>query len=346
MLYSAHIRVSVIALAAVAASLLLPLAQGQDQFAQSSAQPAVQEILARSRVFPGVGAGVVAMKRDAAGHYYILAAPPSAVLIYGADGKRVGEIPNAHSGAARIVYAEDMDAAADGRVYVADRGSNAVKIFNSDGSLALTIPVIAPTSVTALSGGECAVVSRRSDHLVDILDAQGKQVRSFGDLSDLGSHANPDQLLHRGRLAGDPAGHIYFAFSDLPVPTIRKYDRYGYAAYEISLSPSELASGSQSPPREFVTFESRSEASPIQPVNAIAVDPATQEVWAAIGGDLVHFDKDGNLAGDYRTAADDGSRITPAAILVEPKRILVAGDRLGIFDFARPDKQVPVAARR
>ena len=330
----AHIWVS-FALSAALVAVFYPLpVAGQNQ----AVQPAVQEILARDRVFPEFGPGVIAMKRDPPGRDYILATPANTIAIYRPDGKRAGQVPNANSATAKIVYAEDMDVAADGRIYVADSGANAVKVFNASGSLALTIPVVSPASVVALPDGECAVVSRRSDHLVDIFDSQGALVRSFGDIAELGNRSDPKQLLHRGRLAGDQAGHIYFAFSYLPVPTIRKYDRYGYAAYEISLPFAGLASAGPDEQHEFITLEKRAEAPPIRPVNAIAVDTANQEVWAAIGGDLVHFDKEGNTVADYRTAAADGARIEPTAILVEPSRILVADDRLGIFSFARPDK--------
>jgi hypothetical protein len=34
----------------------------------------------------------------------------------------------------------------------------------------------------------------------------------------------------------------------------------------------------------------------------------------------------------------EGVRIEPKAILVEPGRILLAADPIGIFEFARPDK--------
>lgn len=36
----------------------------------------------RARLFPSVGPGVTALKRDSAGRYYILAAPASVVSIY------------------------------------------------------------------------------------------------------------------------------------------------------------------------------------------------------------------------------------------------------------------------
>lgn len=57
----------------------------------------VQTVLhARGRLFPDVGRGAEAIERDAAGHYYVLAAPASVIWIYSADGKRIGQIPNAH----------------------------------------------------------------------------------------------------------------------------------------------------------------------------------------------------------------------------------------------------------
>ena len=72
---------------------------------------------------------------------------------------------------------------AKGRLYVADRGANSVKIFEPDGSLDATIPFAAPMSVVALSGGEFAVAGLRSAKLVSIFDAQGKLSRSFGEIS-------------------------------------------------------------------------------------------------------------------------------------------------------------------
>jgi hypothetical protein len=73
-------------------------------------------------------------------------------------------------------------------------------------------------------------------------------------------------------------------------------------------------------------------------IDALGVDPETQRVWAAIGDELIEFDKDGNRRAAYRTATADGVRIEPDAILIEHNRILVAADPLGVFDFARPDK--------
>jgi DNA-binding beta-propeller fold protein YncE len=305
----------------------------------SSGLPQLErEIQSRGRVFPEIGPGVNALKRDVAGLYYILAAPASVIFVYGADAKRLATIPNSNSKGAKIVYAEDIDLDASGRLFVADRGANAIKVFRPDGSLDATIPAAAPTSIAALPGGELAVGTQRSDRLVDIIDAQGKLVRGFGDPSDLAGGAASNRFLSHGRLAGDPAGYIYFAFTYSPDPTIRKYDRYGYSSYEISLSAAEFNPETEKR-HDVLRLDRHTDVPTSKPViNAIGVDAATQEVWAAIGNSLLHFNKDGGRLPTFRTVTKDGARIEPKAILIEADRILLAADPIGIFEFARPDK--------
>jgi hypothetical protein len=54
---------------------------------------------------------------------------------------------------------------------------------------------------------------------------------------------------------------------------------------------------------------------------------------------LVHYDRDGNRKGiTYRTFSPEGARVEPVSILVEPDRLLLAADPIGVFAFARPDK--------
>jgi hypothetical protein len=291
----------------------------------------VRELLARARLFPDIGPGVAAIKRDSRGRYYILAAPMDRIAVYGPAGERVGQIPNMNSRGATIIYALDMDIGPDGRLLVGDRGANASEAVRPR-------RLVAPTSLVALSGGECAVVSLRSEHLVTIFDVHGGLVLSFGDLPDRRAiEQNP--LSNRGRVSGDPAGHIYFAFSYLPEPTFRKYDRYGYAAFESRVRSPELASQGQAERHEFITLERRFDTSRERSVmNALGVDPQTEEIWTAVGDELFQFDKDGNRRAAYRVSTSEGARIEPDAILVEPDRILLAADPAGIFDFARPEK--------
>jgi hypothetical protein len=308
----------------------------------------VREILARSRVFPEIRAGVRALKRDSSGRYYVLAEPATVIYVYAPGGKRSGQIPNASSGDTKIVYAEDIDVDSSGRLFVADRGANAVKIFKPDGSLDVSVRVSAPTSLAALPGNEFAIASLRADRLVSIYDERGTMIRSFGDPTNAALAAGPNRYLSHGRLSGDPAGFIYFAFTYLPDATIRKYDRFGYAAYEISIpSPKESAAVPTAPGVDIDIHKlaHRNQDSEMKPViNAIGVDPASSEVWLAMGDELVHFDKDGGRIAAYRAASAEGARLEPSAILVESDRILLAEDRLGVFEFARPAEPTPPAA--
>jgi len=232
----------------------------------------VQNVLhARARVFPDVGRGAEGIERDAAGHYYVLAAPASIIWIYNAEGTRIGQIPTAQAraaeAAAAIKFAVDFDRdAASGRIFVADRGANAVKIYTPDGALEASVPVNAPMSVVALANGEFAVLTLRSDHLVRVMNERGKLLRSFGNISDavndpsqlavpaLSASADsepgyaagypsgppPAYAMDIGKLYSGAPGEIYFAFTSLKDPKFRKYDRFGYAGYEAEIPANSL----------------------------------------------------------------------------------------------------------
>jgi hypothetical protein len=310
----------------------------------SAGQSSEPEIRARARVFPDVGPGLIGIKHDATGRYYVVASPASTVLILSADGKRIGEIPSAAAQASatpdakknlKIVFAADFDVDSSGHVLVADRGANNVKIFATDGSLAGLIPIPAPTSVASLPGNELAVTSLRYHWLMGIYGYAGTLVRAIGDPGDFAhgtdAHRSPDL----GRVSSDPAGNLYFVFLFLPEPTVRRFDRFGFAGNEIALD--EFAATA----RHHELFSSDSDDNPRQvrtQINALAVDPATQEIWIAIGNELRRFDKNGAPIGSYRTLSPAGAPLSAKAILVEPERLLLGTEAWGIFDFVKPEK--------
>lgn len=211
-------------------------------FFPASAQEVQRVVHAQSRVFPEIGAGVTAIEQDAAGRFYILARPATFIRVLDAQGNPIGRIPAADAPSARIVYAEDFDLDSSGRILVADRGANAVEIFLPDGRLVTSIHIFAPTSVVALPGGQFAVTTLRSTRLVEIRDQNGKLIRKFGELADAGVDpaGSPESLRDIGRLSGDSAGNLYFAFSTLTDPTFRKYDRFGYASAEATVPSKEF----------------------------------------------------------------------------------------------------------
>jgi hypothetical protein len=222
------------------ASRLVILGLSLEAFSSLAGAQGLRTVIeSRDRVFPAVGAGVAALKRDAEGRYYILARPATTISVYNANGNLVGHIPNAASAGA-IRYAVDIDLTPSGLIAVADRSANAIEVFREDGSLVSRIPVIAPTSVVALADDQFAVTSLTSKRLVEVIDQRGEVLRSFGDPSEIENGPQKETLHDFGTISGDSAGDIYFAFSSLPNPTLREYDRYGYVAYESSIPKGEF----------------------------------------------------------------------------------------------------------
>jgi hypothetical protein len=197
-------------------------------------------LISRGRVFPEFSAGITAMRRDAAGRYYVLATPANVIWILGPDGRRIGQVPNAKSGGAKIQFAVDFDIDPNGRVLVADRGANAIEIFAADGAFIAKVPVNVPTSVVALPDGQFAISTLQPKRLVHVLDDEGNLIRSFGDPEDVGIDMKAKPLVSLGRIAGDGAGHVYFAFTALADPTILKFDRFGYGNGEAVISENDL----------------------------------------------------------------------------------------------------------
>jgi hypothetical protein len=297
------------------------------------------ELESTAHLFPDVGVGLRAIHRDTAGRYYVLAAPGTSIFVYAADGKSIAKIPNVASKENSLVDAMDFDEDSAGRVVVADRGANAIKIFDSAGRMQNSFPVTAPAAVAALSSGEIAVPSVHSRKLVDIYDANGNLLRSFGDLTNLADHSALNRSLNAGKLVTDPESHLYYAFSYLPEPTVRRYDHLGVSTLEISLTTIEFAAVAQATRRHIYDEDQKPGVVTFKPiVNSIGVDPKSLDIWVAIDDELAHFDRDGARRGEtYRTYTADGDRMVPTSIIVEPNRLILAADPIGIYTFPRPD---------
>jgi len=208
------------------------------------------EIFAKKRLFPEMGPGLVALKRDAAAHrYLILSARSAGVAVFNSDGARVGTIPPSPAPTAgakspsALLFPSDFDITSDGRIVIADRAANALKFYDAAGVLVQTISTPAPSSVAALPEGEVAVTSSafsssrtQAVRLISVFDKSGRMVRSFGDLVELASRADLNRFLNIGRASSDASGSLYYAFSFLPEPTVRKYDRFGYVSLEININ--------------------------------------------------------------------------------------------------------------
>src|SRR6266849_694282 len=324
----------------LAAMCLLACAVGR-----ASAQDE-SDLTAKQRVFPGVGPGLRAVKRGADGRLYVLASPSPGLVVFDAQGKQVlsiGELAVASSaanaGRALITFAEDCDADADGKIYVADRGANLIQVFTSDGAPLRSIPVKAPVAIAALPEGEVAVATLREPHLVIVFDKNGRDVREFGDPEPIAQRDELNRFLNIGMLAADDPGHLYYAFEYFPEPTVRQYDRYGYSGLEIQYTAIEALTTARAVRREIDRQERRGDTATFKRVlTAVGVDRASGEVWVALHNTLLHFDKDGNRRASYQLYTPEGARLEADTILADKERLIIGSDPLGIYEFERPQK--------
>ena len=306
------------------------------------------DLVAKQRIFPGVGPGLRTVKRGTDGRLYILASPSPGLLVFDAQGKQVlsiNETGVASSGTGQghplITFGEDCDGGADGKIYVADRGANVIQVFSPEGTPLRAIPVKNPVAIAALPEGEVAVGTLREPHLVIVFDKNGRDVREFGDPEPLAEHEDFNRYLSTGQLATDTQGHLYYAFAYLPEPTVRQYDRLGYAGQGIQYTALDAMPAAQAARKEILRQESKGQQPSFKRIlTAVGVDPENGEVWIALYNTLLHFDKEGNRRATYKIYTPQGARLEANTILVEKDRLIIGSDPLGIFEFERPDKKI------
>jgi hypothetical protein len=322
--------------------LLACLASGL--FAQSEG-----ELTAKTRLFTNIGPGLRAVRRGPDGRTFVLASPSPGLVVFDKHGKQSLAIPEAGGGAsdgkasrAGITFGEDCDVDLDGRIYVADRGANAIQVFGFDGTWMRSISVVAPLSVAALGEGEIAVATLREPHLVIVFDRNGRDVREFGDPEQISDRADLNRFLNIGQLASDAQGHLYYGFTYTPEPTVRQYDRNGYGAGpDVQYLALEAAPAAQAIRREIVRQEKHQKSPTFKRVlTAAGVDRTNGEVWMAVGNTLIHFDKDGNRRASYQIYTPEGARLEANTLLIEPDHLIVGGDPIGVYEFDRPEKKV------
>src|SRR2546425_12658884 len=132
-----------------------------------------EPLSATKRLFPGIGPGLRAVRHLPNGNYCVLAAPTPGLTVFNPQGKPLLQIgpPAGEQGSSKtssnaIVYGEDADVDSVGRLYVADRDTNAVKICSPTGELLRAITVAAPISLVDSFHGAIADTSLNQPHLV------------------------------------------------------------------------------------------------------------------------------------------------------------------------------------
>ena len=313
-------------------------------FARPTFGQDAEQLTANRRLLPNIGPGLRAVKVGADGRTYVLASPSPGLLVFDAQNKQVLAIEGVAAGTksvnAALTFGEDCDVDDAGRIYIADRGANLVQVFSPEGALLRSMRVEAPLSVAVLPEGEVAVATLREPHLVIVFDKNGRDVREFGDPEQLTDRGDLNRFLNIGRLMRDAQGYVYYGFAYSPEPTVRRYDRHGYAALDIQYTAVDAAPEAQAVRREILRQEKRSSAPNFKRVlTAVGIDNASGEVWMAVGNTLLHFDTEGTRRDSYQLYTPSGARLEASTILIGKDHLIIGSDPLGIYEFERPDKK-------
>ena len=300
------------------------------------------ELIARARVFPSITSGVTAIRRDAAGRYVVLTERAGAE-IFDAKGQPAGHAPSDPGPGAAILFGADLDVDEQGRIYVADQAKNSVEVFSREGRLEREIRITGPTSVAVLGEGEVAVASLRSSKLVTVFGPLGQVVREFGEPEQISGRAELNRYANIGRLCRDSSGRLYYSFSYLPEPTVRRYSRFGYSDFQLVVSTEDYAGSSMAARKTIVREEGRTKGGPDLHLvlGPVAIDPANGDIWMGIGGRLLRYAADGEELGSFLIYTPEEARIEASTVLLEPGRILVGSKELGLFDLPRPASATP-----
>jgi len=303
------------------------------------------ELMAKRRVCKEVGPGLRAIRHSANGNYYALASV--GVVVFDPQLKRLRfigapeEVPSGQKAPPGLIgFGEDCDVDAKGNIYVADRGYNQITEFAPEGKVLRSFPVNSPMSVAVLPNDEVAVTSPGQRTLVAVYGANGKLAHEFGEPESLSVRAELDKYINLGRVNADPKGHVYFGFTYYPEPTVRQFDPGGYLAQTFQFTGVDAFPEAQSVRKEIERQETRKEPPFLRPIlTAFGVDPVNGDVWMGLHNTLVHFDKEGIRRSEYLIYTPNGTRIEASVILVEEERLLIGADPLGVYEFARPDRQ-------
>jgi hypothetical protein len=310
------------------------------------------DLVAKRRLFAPVGPGLKQIREGADGKIYVLASPLPGLVVYSPEARRLLTMREASglsaaalaeaktSGDVLVEFGEDFDVDAEGTIYIADRAANKIQVYSKEGRHLRTIPVAAPLAVAALPEGEVAVGTMQQESLVTVFDKDGRLVRDFGNPETLTERKDLNRFLNLGELSTDGLGHLYYGFKFLPEPTVRQFDRFGYAGEDVRYTALDAFPEAAAMRREIQRQERRGDTPRFKQVmTAMGVDKQTAEVWIAIGNILLRFDKEGNRRATFRLYTPDNARLEAVAIVVEKDKLIIGGDPMGVYEFERLDKK-------
>jgi hypothetical protein len=230
-------------------------------------------------------------------------------------------------------FRSPQDIAVDGAglIYVADWYNNRVQIVDSHGKSTGQFDYRRPRTIALLGDDAIVVAGEPADHLFDIYTRGGNKLGSYGKPVNTGVKSSAlNAALNAGRLYADGKGNILYLFQGLLKPVIRKYSRDGKLLQEIMVAgtgTSDLVARAEEKMRE---NDEMGQLGLSYTLNALAIDPATRNVWIATGNNLIYvYTPEGKKAGEFRAvdAADAKHWISLEDVFIAGAKLYIAGSQ-------------------
>jgi len=164
-------------------------------------------------------------------------------------------------------------------------------------------------------------------------------VREFGDPEPLSEREDYNRYLSTGQLATDAQGHLYYGFTYVPEPTVRQYDRLGYAGQDIQYTAIEAFPTAQ--PRARRSSGKKAKGRTFLQAHPHG-DRRRADEWGSLDGaseQAAPFRQGRQPAATYKIYTPEGARLEANTILVEQDHLIIGNDPLGLYEFMRPDKK-------
>jgi hypothetical protein len=310
------------------------------------------DLVAQRRLFAPIGPGLKQIREGLDGKIYVLASPSPGLVVYSPEARRLLTVRQASglpeaalaeakaSGEVLVEFGEDCDVDGEGNIFIADRAGNSIEVYSKEGRHLRSVRVNAPLAVAVMPEGEVAVATMLQETLVTVFDKAGRVVREFGNPEILSERKDLNRFLNLGALASDVQGHLFYGFRYFPEPTVRQFDRFGYAGEDVHYAGLEAMPEATAVRREIERQERRGGTPRFKQVmTGMGVDKQTGEVWIAVGNSLLRFDKEGNRRALYRLYTPENARLEANTIVVERNRLIIGGDPTGVFEFERIDNK-------
>jgi len=316
---------SVLSGSALFATMFFPLsARAQD------------ELRAYRQVAYESGHGTLALKKGPGDSFYALNQADRCVWTFSSSGSTTGRISSIGMGPTDLLAPKDLAVDSEGDAIVAD-ASGAVKIFSLKGAPLNSVPFQRPQHVASMSDGRILVSGFPKQYLISIFDKQGRLNNTIGTPAKVDEDPFFNAVLNMGEISVDESDNIYYAFTYMLNPTIRKYKSDGTLLAEWNLSDGDtLGQIIAAAKQKYQSNKKAKNYGGVPVLTAVTFDQSSDTLWVASGAQVTQLDSSGHSLRIIKLLQPDGKPLQAVGLLVDRDTIRAANYLSGIFEFQKP----------